>query len=129
MTESNQKRRLLTAGMFVGCAAVPVGLAVYMLGGADGLGSVAVSVCFLLTAAAALVILTGGVSSVVRPKKPFGIRLMMFGALAAGISTFAAVVFDLLFGYEGGMCFGAQCVMCVGSWLGTVCAWMKNIGR
>ena len=126
MMDQNQK----VMNLISGCGAVILyaGLAVYMCNGAVGLGTVILSATFLFTLTASVLLLIGMIVRIIlylrRPgEKPakrqnvFGNGFMSFGALIAGVCTATAVLVDLLFHDETGICFIAQCMMCCGSWL------------
>lgn len=104
------------------------GFTLYLLSGADGLGTVILSAAFLLNAAAALSVLTGIVELISqrirkldrRLKKSqviMGFGCCVCGGLAGGLVSLFSAAVDLLFHYETGMCFAAQCMMAVGGLL------------
>ena len=105
-----------------------MGLVLYLMNGADGLGTVAISAAFLPTVTAAAFLLIGAVCLLIqrirksgreKSKKQLvtGCGFLAYAAMTAAVCTSVSVILDAVFGYETVMCFIAQCVMCIGGWL------------
>lgn len=131
MYESNiSDKKWLTLGLVsdVGWIAYFAGLALYMTSGADGLGTVIISVLFLLNCLCGLAVLVGIVALILqrvrklsrrlkRSQLVIGFGLVVYGALGGFWVSGAAVVIDILSRYETGLCFAAQCVMAAGAFI------------
>ena len=104
------------------------GMALYMISGADGLGTVILSATFLLGWLCILAMLIGIIELVSQRIRKLNRRLkksqlvsgfgfVVYGSLAGCLLSAASVVTDILFGYETGMCLAAQCVMAAGAFI------------
>lgn len=127
MTE--KKQFTCTVISLIGAVILLLGIVLYMVSGANGLGTVIISVTFLLTLFSTLLMLIGiavliaqKVRKISRPltKKQLvcGFGFKVFGALAAGVAALVAVIADLWLHCEAGIFLSCQMVMCVG---GLVC--------
>lgn len=131
MYESNiSDKKWLTLGLVsdVGWLMYFAGLALYMLNGADGLGTVIISALFLLNGLCVLAVLVGIIELILqrvrklsrrlkRSQLVIGFGLVVYGALGGFLFTGASVVIDILFGYEIGMCLAGQCLMAAGAFI------------
>ena len=113
----------------LGWIAYFAGFALYMAGGADGLGTVAISVTFLLNGLAVLAVIIGILEiisqrirkirrTVQRADLIFGFGFVVFGGLAGFLLSGVSAVIDIFLKYETGICFAAQIIMAAG---GLVC--------
>lgn len=125
---SNKNRLILGLLSDIGWILFFTAIVLYMTSGADGLGTVAVSAFFLLTLLSAVIVLIGIVALIVQRVKKLSRRISrrqlitgygftVFGALAGCVFSLCSVVIDLIFQYETGICFAAQCLMCAGALL------------
>ena len=118
----------LTLGLLsdVGWIAYFVGFALYMLSGADGLGTLVLSVTFLLNCLCVLAVAVGIIEIISqrirRLKRTIGkgdlvcgFGFVVFGSLAGFLLTGVSAVIDILLKYETGMCFVSQIIMAVGA--------------
>lgn len=123
---SGKKR--LTLGLIsdIGWLMYFAGMALYMLNGADGLGTVILSATFLLNWMCILVMLVGIIALISQRVRKLNRRIkksqlvtgfgfVIYGALGGFLFSAASAVIDLLLRYETGMCFAAQCVMAAGA--------------
>lgn len=124
------KGKWLTLGLLsdAGWIAYFTGLALYMINGADGLGTVALSALFLLNCLAVVAVAAGIVILIfqrirklgrrlTRGQRIAGFGLVTGGSLAGFLLCTAAVATDLLLGYETGACFVSQIIMATGALL------------
>jgi hypothetical protein len=124
------KGKWLTLGLLsdAGWIAYFGGLALYMINGAGGLGTVALSALFLLNCLAVVAVAAGIIALISQRIRKLGRRLtrgqlcrsfglVIYGSLAGFLCSTAAVVIDLLFGFETGICFVSQIIMGVGALL------------
>ncbi len=125
---SDKKRLAFTLLSDLGLILFFFGLVRYLVAGADGLGTVVLSGAFLITAVCAILMLTGVISLISQIVRKIGRRITkrqlitgyafpVFSSLAAFLSTLTAVVLDILFRYETGVCLVAQCEMCIGAFI------------
>ena len=127
-TSNISDKKWLTLGLLsdVGWIAYFVGFALYMLSGADGLGTLVLSVTFLLNCLCVLAVAVGIIEIISQRIRRlsrtigkgdliFGFGFAVFGALAGFLLTGASAVIDVLLQYETGMCFAAQIIMAVGA--------------
>lgn len=123
---SDKKR--LTLGLLsdVGWLMYFAGMAIYMINGADGLGTVVLSVTFLLNWLCILAILVGIIGLISQRIRKLGRRLtksqlvigfglIICGSFAGFLFSGAAAAMDLLFHYETRICFASQCMMAAGA--------------
>lgn len=105
------------------------GIVMYMVNGADGLGTVAISALFLITLLSAVFVLIGVIALItqrirkidrVLTKRQLVISFgfVVFGALTAAAASMGSVFVDALWHYETGVCFIARCLMYAG---GLIC--------
>ena len=122
------KSKWLTMGLVsdAGWIAYFTGFALYIINGADGLGTVVLSALFLLNCLAVISVVIGiaelisqRIRKLSRRLSPLqlavGFGFVVFGSLAGFLFSAAASVIDLLSGYESGMCFAAQIIMASGA--------------
>ncbi len=118
----------LTLGLLsdFGWIAYFVGFVLYMANGADGLGTTALSVTFLLNCLCVLAVMIGIIEIISQRIRKlrrtiqkgdliFGFGFVVFGSLGGFLSSGASAVMDILMKYESGMCFASQLLMTVGS--------------
>ena len=118
----------LTLGLLsdLGWIAYFVGFALYLINGADGLGTVVLSVTFLLNCLCVLAVAVGIIEIISQRIRRlsrtigkgdliFGFGFVIYGALAGFLLTGVSAVIDVLLQYETGMCFAAQIIMAVGA--------------
>ncbi len=127
-TSTISDKKWLTLGLLsdLGWIAYFVGFALYLINGADGLGTVVLSVTFLLNCLCVLAVAVGIIEIISQRIRRlsrtigkgdliFGFGFAVFGALAGFLLTGASAVIDVLLQYETGMCFAAQIIMAVGA--------------
>ncbi len=123
---SDNKR--LTLGLIsdAGWIAYFTGFGLYLTNGADGLGTVALSVTFLLNCLAVLAVFVGIIEilsqrirrlnrTVQKGDLIFGFGFVVYGALGGLLVSGASAVIDILLRYETGMCFASQIIMAAGA--------------
>ena len=126
---SDKKRMMLGSVAMFGWLASIGGLIFYMVSGAEGLGTVVLSVIFLFNCLSVLFVLIGLIEiisqrirkrtrTISKGNLIFGFRFAVFGSLAGFVCSGAAVLIDFIWLYEGGACFAAQCVMADASLVG-----------
>ncbi len=95
-TSTISDKKWLTLGLLsdLGWIAYFVGFALYLINGADGLGTVIVALDPILI---------------------FGFGFVIYGALAGFLLTGVSAVIDVLLQYETGMCLASQIMMAVGA--------------
>ena len=127
-TSTISDKKWLTLGLLsdLGWIAYFVGFALYLINGADGLGTVILSVTFLLNCLAVLAVMIGIIGIISQRIRKlsrtiskrdllFGFGFVIYGALAGFLLTGVSAVIDVLLQYETGMCFAAQIIMAVGA--------------
>ena len=127
-TSTISDKKWLTLGLLsdLGWIAYFVGFALYLINGADGLGTVVLSVTFLLNCLCVLAVAVGIIEIISQRIRRlsrtigkgdliFGFGFAVFGALAGFLLTGASAVIDVLLKYETGMCFVSQIIMAVGA--------------
>ena len=127
-TSTISDKKWLTLGLLsdLGWIAYFVGFALYMINGADGLGTVVLSITFLLNCLAVLAVMIGIIAvisqrirklrrTINRSDLISGFGFTIYGALAGFLITGVSAVIDVLMKYETGMCFAAQIIMAVGA--------------
>ena len=118
----------LTLGLLsdAGWIAYFVGFVLYMANGADGLGTTALSVTFLLNCLCVLAVMIGIIEIISQRIRKlrrtiqkgdliFGFGFTVFGSLGGFLSSGASAVMDILMNYESGMCFAAHIVTAAGA--------------
>ena len=124
------KGKRLTLGLLsdAGWIAYFTGLALYMINGADGLETVVLSALFLFNCLAVVAVAIGLIALMIqrirksgrrmtRGQRIAGFGLVTGGSLAGFLLCMAAIVIDLLFGHETGVCFVSQIIMASGALL------------
>ena len=127
-TSTISDKKWLTLGLLsdLGWIAYFVGFALYLINGADGLGTVVLSVTFLLNCLCVLAVAVGIIEiisqrirrlsrTISKRDLLFGFGFVIYGALAGFLLTGVSAVIDVLLQYETGMCFAAQIIMAVGA--------------
>ena len=127
-TSTISDKKWLTLGLLsdLGWIAYFVGFALYLINGADGLGTVVLSVTFLLNCLCVLAVAVGIIEIISQRIRRlsrtigkgdliFGFGFVIYGALAGFLLTGVSAVIDVLLQYETGMCFAAQIIMAVGA--------------
>ena len=127
-TSTISDKKWLTLGLLsdLGWIAYFVGFALYLINGADGLGTVVLSVTFLLNCLCVLAVAVGIIEIISQRIRRlsrtigkgdliFGFGFVIYGALAGFLLTGVSAVIDVLMKYETGMCFAAQIIMAVGA--------------
>ena len=127
-TSTISDKKWLTLGLLsdLGWIAYFVGFALYMINGADGLGTVVLSITFLLNCLAVLAVMIGIIAVISQRIRKlsrtiskrdllFGFGFVIYGALAGFLLTGVSAVIDVLLQYETGMCLASQIMMAVGA--------------
>ena len=123
----NKKRLFFSLLASCGLMLFLASLSVYMINGAEGLDSVVISACFLLTALSAIVILIGaGVSAsqklrgitrkLGKRELITGLGFLTYGSLAGAIFTLPAAAIQLWQGFSP-ILYGLMCLGCTVSFV------------
>ena len=109
-----------------GWIAYMTGFVLYMTNGAVGLETVVLSATFLLNCLAALAVMIGVLAIIFQRIRKlsrriqkrsliFGYGFAVFGSLTGCLVSGSAVIIDMVWHYETGICFASQMIMSVGS--------------
>ena len=124
-----EKKTVLEIISVIGAFVLFAGVAVYILIGAVGKGTIVVSATFWMTLISACFMLIGLIFRLIlyvtkatervsyNVRNVIGNGFVAFGALIAGVCTLTALLVDLVLQDETGTPVIIQGVMCFGSWL------------